>query len=163
MPNPSLGTNFGPPGNARLVYFVDDLNLPEVDKYMTQSSIALLRQYMEYSHFYDIAKLAQNPVVNISKTQVVSCMNPTAGSFEVNPRLQRWFVTFAVGMPSRASLNVIYDTFLTGHLQNFGEEVKALGQNVIKAAMNLHVSVCEKFRKTASIQRPTLCKPQRTD
>lgn len=24
------GTNFGPPGNCKLVYFLDDLNLPEV-------------------------------------------------------------------------------------------------------------------------------------
>lgn len=143
------GTNFGPPGNARLVYFVDDLNLPEVDKYMTQSAIALLRQQMEYNHVYDIAKLAQNPLVNISKTQVVSCMNPKAGSFEINPRLQRWFVTFSVGMPSRASLNTIYDTFLTGHLQNFSDEIKGLGQNVLKAAMNLHAQVVQTFRKTA--------------
>jgi dynein heavy chain len=56
------GTNFGPPGIAHLVYFVDDLNLPEVDKYMTQSAIALLRQQMEYGHIYDMTKLAQNPV-----------------------------------------------------------------------------------------------------
>ena len=45
-----------------MVYFVDDLNLPEVDKYMTQSAIALLRQQMEYGHIYDMTKLAQNPV-----------------------------------------------------------------------------------------------------
>ena len=30
------GTTFGPPGNRRLVYFVDDINLPEVDPYNTQ-------------------------------------------------------------------------------------------------------------------------------
>ena len=54
------GTNFGPPGQAHLVYFVDDLNLPEGYKYMTQSAIALLRQQMEYGHIYDMTKLAQN-------------------------------------------------------------------------------------------------------
>ncbi|KAH8058729.1 hypothetical protein JL722_5961 [Aureococcus anophagefferens] len=127
------GTNFGPPGQAYLVYFVDDLNLPEVDSYNTQSAIALLRQQMEYGHIYDMTKLAQNPVKNISKTQVVACMNPTAGSFVINPRLQRWFVTFAIGMPSRSSLNVA-----------------SLKDNIIKAAMNLHKEVMEKFRKTAT-------------
>jgi dynein heavy chain len=30
------GTNYGPPGQAKLVYFVDDVNLPEVDPYDTQ-------------------------------------------------------------------------------------------------------------------------------
>jgi len=48
------GTNFGPPGQAKLVYFVDDLNLPEVDPYDTQSAIALLRQHLEYEHVYDL-------------------------------------------------------------------------------------------------------------
>ncbi|KAH8072714.1 hypothetical protein JL721_3359 [Aureococcus anophagefferens] len=118
------GTNFGPPGQAYL---------------------------MEYGHIYDMTKLAQNPVKNISKTQVVACMNPTAGSFVINPRLQRWFVTFAIGMPSRSSLNVIYDTFLMGHLKaDFPAEVASLKDNIIKAAMNLHKEVMEKFRKTAT-------------
>jgi hypothetical protein len=42
------GTSFGPPGKAKLIYFIDDLNLPEVDPYNTQSGIALLRQVIEY-------------------------------------------------------------------------------------------------------------------
>jgi len=84
------GTNFGPPGQAKLVYFVDDINLPEVDPYNTQSAVALLRQLLEYEHVYDLSKLTTK---NISNTQLVACMNPTAGSFEINPRLQRWYVT----------------------------------------------------------------------
>ena len=54
------------------MYFVDDLNLPEVDKYMTQSAIALLRQQMEYGHIYDMTKLAQNPVPTRRPTSVPS-------------------------------------------------------------------------------------------
>ena len=61
-PREKTGTNLGPRASLILVYFVDDLNLPEVDKYMTQSAIALLRQQMEYGHIYDMTKLAQNPV-----------------------------------------------------------------------------------------------------
>ena len=105
--------NFGPPGQAKLIYFVDDLNLPEVDSYNTQSAIALLRQQMEYGHIYDIQKLVAK---YISNTLIVSCMNPTAGSFVINPRLQRWYTTFAVGMPGATSLLTIYQTFLDGHL-----------------------------------------------
>ena len=108
------GTNFGPPGQANLVYFIDDINLPEVDSYDTQSAVALLRQLIEYEHVYDMSKLT---VKNISNTQLVACMNPTAGSFEINPRLQRWFATFAIGLPETMSLHTIYLTFLTGHLK----------------------------------------------
>ena len=39
---------YGPPGSRRMVYFVDDMNMPFVDKYDTQSAIELLRQMIDY-------------------------------------------------------------------------------------------------------------------
>ena len=35
---------FAPPGTKKLIYFVDDFNMPSPDKYGTQSAIELLRQ-----------------------------------------------------------------------------------------------------------------------
>jgi hypothetical protein len=32
----------------RLVYFIDDMNMPFVDKYDTQSAIELVRQMVDY-------------------------------------------------------------------------------------------------------------------
>lgn len=140
------GTNFGPPGQAKLVYFVDDINLPEVDPYDTQSAIALLRQHLEYEHVYDLAKLTGK---NINNTQLVACMNPTAGSFEINPRLQRWFATFAIGLPETMSLHTIYLTFLTGHLKKFDEDVQNVARDLVRCAVSLHREVMTNFRKTA--------------
>ena len=68
------GTTYGPPGAAKLVYFVDDLNLPEVDAYGTQSSIALLRQHIDYGHWYDIHKLG---LKTVDDCQYISALNPT--------------------------------------------------------------------------------------
>ena len=42
---------YAPPLGKRLIYFVDDLNLPAVDPYNTQSGISLLRQYLDYGHW----------------------------------------------------------------------------------------------------------------
>ena len=36
----------------------------------------------------------------VTNTQYCACMNPTAGSFTITPRMQRHFVTFAVQMPT---------------------------------------------------------------
>jgi dynein heavy chain len=141
------GSNYGPQGNSKLVYFIDDLNLPEVDTYNTQSAIAHLRQHMEYEHCYELQKMA---LKNIANTQIVSCMNPTAGSFHINPRLQRWFATFAIGMPGSTSLLTIYQTFLDGHLSNFSEDLQGLSNNLIKAALGVHSMVSNTFRKTAA-------------
>ena len=91
------GKNFGPPGNKKLIYFVDDLNMAALDKYNTATNISLMRQHMGYGHIYDLNKLTQKVLMN---TQYLSAMNPTAGSFVINPRLQRLFAAFAIGFPS---------------------------------------------------------------
>ena len=38
------GRNYGPPGTKKLVYFIDDMNMPEVDTYGTVQPHALIRQ-----------------------------------------------------------------------------------------------------------------------
>ena len=143
------GSNFGPPGKAGLVFFLDDLNLPEMDKYNTQSAIALLRQHFDYGSWYDRNKLAKKHVQSV---QYVAAMNPTAGSFVVNGRLQRHFTTFAVGFPGATSLHTIYSTFLEGHLRSwpFAEEVVGTAQALLSAALQLHAGVTSAFRKSAT-------------
>lgn len=142
-----VGSTFGPTVGDQLIYFLDDLNLPQVDAYGTQSAIALLRQYLDYGHWYDRAKFSIKQIVNV---QIVSCMNPNAGSFSINPRLQRHFVTFALPQLSAASLQVIYTTFLEGYVADFVEDIRKMSQPIMKAALNLHVQVCSTFRKTAA-------------
>ncbi len=80
-----------------MVYFVDDMNMPLVDKYDTQTSIELLRQMVDYHGWYDKVKIQLKEIINC---QMAACMNPTAGSFNITPRMQRHYVTFAVQMPS---------------------------------------------------------------
>lgn len=38
------GKTYGPPGTKRLVYFIDDVNMPEVDTYGTVQPHTLIRQ-----------------------------------------------------------------------------------------------------------------------
>ena len=45
------GRNYGPPGNKTMVYFIDDINMPEVDLYGTVQPHTLIRQYMDYGHW----------------------------------------------------------------------------------------------------------------
>ena len=143
------GTNFGPPGaTTRMIYFLDDMNLPEVDPYNTQSALALVRQHIDYSHWYDSSKDVIT-IKNIRRCQYVACMNHTAGSFEVNPRLQRHFSSFAIGFPGPTSLLTIYQTFLDGHLRKFSGEIQQLSSNLINAALVLHSGCVKNFRKTA--------------
>jgi len=140
------GKNYGPPGNNKLTYFVDDLNMAALDKYNSASNVSLMRQHMGHGHIYDISKLSQKVLLN---TQYLSAMNPTAGSFIVNPRLQRLFATFTINFPATEALNTIFATFLMGHLSKFNEEVQELGKRLVQAALQLHKRVAATFRKTA--------------
>lgn len=46
------GQNFSPPGTKKLIYFVDDLNMPRVDAYGTVQPQTLIRQHLDYSQWY---------------------------------------------------------------------------------------------------------------
>jgi len=87
-----------------------------LDPYNTQTAIALLRQHRDYEHWFDRSKLTLKDIKN---TQYVACMNPSAGSFQINPRLQRHFWTLAVPFPEQTSLTTIYNAFMTKHFSKF--------------------------------------------
>ena len=70
---------YGPPG--KLVYFVDDLNMPFVEQY-AQTPIELLRQRMDYQSWFDRSDLGLKR--NIVDVQYMSAMNHKSGSFFVS-------------------------------------------------------------------------------
>ncbi|XP_056152723.1 LOW QUALITY PROTEIN: dynein heavy chain 9, axonemal [Lampris incognitus] len=142
------GRNYGPPGNRRLVYFIDDMNMPELDAYGTVQPHTLIRQHMDYNHWYDRSKLLLKEVHNV---QYVSCMNPTAGSFTINPRLQRHFSVFALSFPGAEALITIYTSILTQHLRKggFSTAVEKSCLTLVQLALALHHRLAACFLPTA--------------
>ncbi|KAJ3198630.1 hypothetical protein HDU82_001178, partial [Entophlyctis luteolus] len=140
------GRNYGPPGSKKLIYFLDDLNMPEVDKYGTASPHTLLRQYLDYRHWYDRAKLTLKEIHNC---QYVACLNPTAGSFTISGRLGRHFATFSVNFPGTESCQSIYSQILSAHLKMFPNNIAKLGDKLVSATLALHKKVASSFLPSA--------------
>ncbi|KAM6297472.1 dynein axonemal heavy chain 17 [Aegotheles albertisi] len=142
------GRNYGPPGTKRLVYFIDDMNMPEVDKYGTVAPHTLIRQHMDHGHWYDRTKLTLKDIHNC---QYVACMNPTAGSFTIDPRLQRHFCIFAVSFPGQEALLTVFSTILAQHLalQKMPPPVQKLQPELVAAALALHQKVTSTLLPTA--------------
>ena len=72
-------TTKGPPTGKVMVYFLDDLNMPRKDKYLTQAPICLVRQILDYELIYNREALEES-------FRLVGClffgaMNPKSGSF----------------------------------------------------------------------------------
>ncbi|XP_015272477.1 PREDICTED: dynein heavy chain 17, axonemal [Gekko japonicus] len=142
------GRNFGPPGTKKLIYFIDDMNMPEVDKYGTVAPHTLIRQHMDHGHWYDRTKLTLKDIHNC---QYVACMNPTAGSFTIDSRLQRHFCVFAVSFPGQEALTAIYSTILAQHLalRNVPMVIQKMHSQLVSAALALHQKITYTFLPTA--------------
>ncbi|XP_051263753.1 dynein axonemal heavy chain 11 isoform X2 [Dicentrarchus labrax] len=142
------GRSYSPVGNRRMVYFIDDMNMPAVDSYGTVQPHTLIRQHLDYGHWYDRQKLTLKEIHN---TQYVACMNPTAGSFSINPRLQRHFSVFTVSFPSSEAQLSIFSQILCGHLkqQLFSAMVQRSAAAVVQAAITLHHKMVHSFLPTA--------------
>ncbi|XP_039198067.1 dynein heavy chain 11, axonemal isoform X1 [Crotalus tigris] len=142
------GHNYGPVGNKKLIYFIDDLNMPEVDVYGTVQPHTLIRQHIDYRHWYDRQTLT---VKEINHCQYVACMNPTVGSFTINPRLQRHFAVFAMNFPSTEALSTIYGKILDFHFQlyNINPSLLNHGPSLIQAAIWLHQIMVQSFLPSA--------------
>ena len=74
--------------------------VPEYTQYIVQcvevKHTHIATQHLDYTHWYDRQKQTLKEVQNV---QYVASMNPTAGSFTINTRLQRHFSVFAISFP----------------------------------------------------------------
>ncbi len=96
---------------------------------------------------YDRQKLS---LKEINNCQYVSCMNPTSGSFTINPRLQRHFATFAVSFPGADAMKSIYSVILQQYLANgFHQRVQNYALSIVNCATVFHSRVTSTFLPTA--------------
>lgn len=145
------GRLYAPIGSKSLIYFIDDLNMPEKDEFETVRSHQIIRQFMDYKHWYDRSK---QTLKDIRNCQFLTCQNPTAGQFTIDQRLQRHFFTFAVNIPSSDELFYIYHTILSQHLDNeskrFTYQHKRIGASLVSMGLSLHNRISQIFLPTAS-------------
>ena len=141
------GRRFGPPASKRLIFFIDDINLPYIETYGTQNAIALLTQHMSYGTIFDRSDLGlRKELVDI---QYVAAMNPTAGSFTICDRAQRHFATFACLMPSKTDLTTIFRSLMAGHTMGFNQPVVDSIDKIVEASLILYEDVSKRFLPSA--------------
>ncbi|XP_038615472.1 dynein heavy chain 6, axonemal [Tachyglossus aculeatus] len=126
----------GAPGNKRVVIFVDDLNMPKLDRYGSQPPIELLRQYQDFGGFYDREKLFWKEIQEV--TIAAACAPPGGGRNPVTPRFIRHFSMLCLPTPSEQSLKQIFKAILSGFLYDFTFAVKLTAQSIVNAAVDIY-------------------------
>lgn len=85
---------YGPPVGKKLICFIDDMNMPQVDEYGTQQPIALLKLLFEKGGFYDRGKdLIWKNIKDISKYDIIQT-GLRWDSSKVRYRLKKLYIYF---------------------------------------------------------------------
>uniref|UniRef100_F7E4I9 Dynein axonemal heavy chain 6 n=1 Tax=Ornithorhynchus anatinus TaxID=9258 RepID=F7E4I9_ORNAN len=127
----------GAPGNKRVVIFVDDLNMPKLDRYGSQPPIELLRQYQDFGGFYDRDKFFWKEIQEV--TIAAACAPPGGGRNPVTPRFIRHFsITFHSCPPLVYIFFFWFQAILNGFLLDFTSAVRQTAQSIVDAAVDIY-------------------------
>lgn len=118
---------YAPPNNKKLNLFIDDLNMPYVDKYGTQMPIALLKLFLERKGMY---QQKQHNWIHVNNVQMIGAMKTKSsstgtgcqgrGDGMMDPRFLSMFNVFNIEAPCDDNLKTIYNTMLSSnHLNAF--------------------------------------------
>jgi dynein heavy chain len=131
---------YGPPVGKKLVMFVDDLNMPEVETYGAQPPIELLRTFIDHGGWYDLKLMEWRSIVD---TTMIAAMGPPGGGrSEITPRMMRHFNLISFTAFNNETLKRIFNTIYTWYFKshNFSDEIVGLGSSVVEATLDVYTS-----------------------
>lgn len=130
---------FGAPNGKRVLVFVDDVNMPKLEKYGAQPPIELLRQYLDYGGFYDRKKLFWKDITDV--VICCACAPPGGGRNPLTPRFIRHFGMIAIPAPTEQSMKVIFNAILRGFFEGFQKEIEDLASPLVNAAVEIYLTI----------------------
>lgn len=140
---------YGPPLGKRLVVFIDDMNMPQVDTYGTQQPIAMLKLLIDRGGCYERGKdLSWKFIKDLD--WVAAMGKPGGGRNDVDPRFISLFTVFNMTFPSPVSLFHIYNSILSGHTSHFAQEIQDSVALITKMTLTLYNAIVRDLPPTPS-------------
>lgn len=135
---------YGPPVGKKMIFFVDDLNMPKKEEYGAQPPIELLRQWMDHKGWYSRETKEFRELQDII---FVAAMGPPGGGRSVlTQRLQRHFNIITYSTLDSNSIEMIFSKIVNRYLGVFADEVKGSVKAIVDATQIVYDGVQAKLR-----------------
>ena len=139
-------TLLGPPAGKKMVFFIDDINMPMTEEYGAQPPIELLRQTIDLGGYYDLdpKKLYLKYVADCS---FLAACGP---GLSMTPRLVRHFSMIYAPLIAEDSMRLIYCSVLKGFLGTFDQTYADMATGIVEASVGLYREILKGMRPTPS-------------
>lgn len=107
------GKIFGPPANKKLVCFLDDASMPEINKWGDQVTLEMVRQLTELGFMWNLekSKAGEQKIVE-DLLYIMAMQTPGGGRNDIPQRMKRHCCNVNVPMPSMMSIHQIFGAIL---------------------------------------------------
>ncbi|NXK36347.1 DYH7 protein, partial [Piprites chloris] len=129
---------FGPPMGKKCIIFVDDMNMPALEKYGAQPPIELLRQFSDHGFWYDLKDTSKITLVDI---QLLAAMGPPGGGRNpITPRFLRHFNICTINSFSDETMIRIFSTVVALYLRtnDFPSDFSTIGNQIVSATLEVY-------------------------
>ncbi|KAL0227387.1 hypothetical protein P9112_014711 [Eukaryota sp. TZLM1-RC] len=147
-----LGSTFGPKAGRKMIYFLDDINMPEINTWGDQETAEIVRQLIEDKGFYNLER--PGDWISIVDLFFFAAMqHPGGGRNDIPDRLRRHFAIFNCTLPSQEAVEHVYSLIIKGYFttqapRSFPESLSNVLNNIVPMTYSLWDSVKQKMLPT---------------